>query len=291
MFKGVFTAIVTPFADGKIDEASLKKLVNWQIEQGIHGLIPCGTTGEGVTLNDEEWEDVVSIVLKAASGRVPVLAGAGSNSTDKAVKATKRAYKLGVDGVLQVTPYYNKPPQEGLYQHFKAVAEAADIPVMLYNVPGRTAVNMLPETVARLSKIKNIVALKEACGNLDQVKKVISLVPEKFSVLCGEDAQNFATYELGVVGAVSVASNVMPANVSDVWNKFENGDLNGARLAQEELQPLNKILFVETNPIPAKTSLSLMGFVRDEFRLPLVQMSNEGKQKLVEVLKGYKLIS
>ena len=290
MFKGILTAIVTPFKNGKVDEFALRNLIEWQIQEGVHGIVPCGTTGEGVTLSEDEWEDVINFTLKQVAARVPVIAGAGSNCTEIAVKKVKKAYKLGVEATLQVTPYYNKPTQEGLFQHFKAVASAADLPVVLYNVPGRTAVNMLPETVSRLGKIKNIVGIKEACGDLKQIKKLKSLVPDDFVILSGEDAQNLAIFELGGSGAISVASNVMPAKVADVWNKFESGDREGAKFVQEELQPLNKILFIETNPIPVKTSLVMMTKIHEEFRLPLTEMAAENKGELKDVLKRYKLI-
>lgn len=288
MFTGIFTAIVTPFSKGKLDEKTLRELVEWQIQEGIHGLVPCGTTGESATLSEEEWETVIKIVLEQTGARVPVIAGAGSNCTDKAVKLTKKAYKLGVSATLHVTPYYNKPPQEGLYQHFKAVAEAVPLlPVILYNVPGRSSVNMLPETVARLAKIKNIAGIKEACGDLNQIKKLRSLVGSDFDILSGEDAQNFSIYELGGVGAISVASNVAPAKVAEVWNKFSSGDKDSAKFAQEELQTLNKALFIETNPIPVKTALALLGRVKEEFRLPLVKMSPDNRKKLADVVLSW----
>ena len=220
MFKGIFTAIVTPFNNGKIDEKAYRDLIEWQIQEGIHGLVPCGTTGESVTLSDVEWEHVIEITLEQVSNRIPIIAGAGSNCTEKAVKLTKKAYKLGVAATLQVTPYYNKPTQEGLYEHFKAIAKAADLPVVLYNVPGRTSVNILPETTARLSRIENIVGIKEASGDLEQIKKTKKMVSEDFAILSGEDAQNLAIYELGGVGAISVTSNILPAKVSYVWNIF-----------------------------------------------------------------------
>ena len=291
MFHGIYTAIVTPFSKGRVDKKALREFVEWQIQEGVHGLVPCGTTGEGVTLSDDEWEEVIRTVIEQTSSRVPIIVGAGSNCTETAVKKTKRAQKLGVSAVLQVTPYYNKPTQEGLYQHFKAVAAAVpDLPVVLYNVPGRTAVNMLPETTARLAKIKNIVGIKEACGNLDQIKKLKSLVPSDFAILSGEDAQNLSIYELGGVGAISVASNIVPAKVVDVWNKFKDGDVGGAKIVQEGLNPLNKAIFIETNPIPVKTALSLMGKIKEEFRLPLTPMGNDNKKQFVEVLRGYRLI-
>lgn len=290
MFKGIFTAIVTPFNNGKIDEKAYRDLIEWQIQEGIHGLVPCGTTGESVTLSDVEWEHVIEITLEQVSNRIPIIAGAGSNCTEKAVKLTKKAYKLGVAATLQVTPYYNKPTQEGLYEHFKAIAKAADLPVVLYNVPGRTSVNILPETTARLSRIENIVGIKEASGDLEQIKKTKKMVSEDFAILSGEDAQNLAIYELGGVGAISVTSNILPANVSDVWNIFESGDKDGAKFIQEELQPVNKALFIETSPIPVKTSLAMMGRIKEEFRLPLTRMGPENKKKLIETLKGYRLV-
>lgn len=291
MFKGVFTAIVTPFRKGRFDEKAFRELIEWQIQEGVHGIVPCGTTGEGATLSDDEWEKVIETAVDQAAARVPVVAGAGSNSTEVAARKHRKAYKIGVSATLQVTPYYNKPMQEGLFQHFRTVAGAEPkLPVVLYNVPGRTSVNMLPETVARLSKIDNIVGIKEACGDLGQVARLASLVPQGFAILSGEDAQNFAIYELGGCGAISVASNVMPAKVSEVWNRFASGDREKAKFVQEELLPLNKAMFIETNPIPAKTALSLMGRVLEEFRLPLTQMGNENKERLREVLERYGLI-
>lgn len=291
MFQGVFTAIVTPFNKGKLDEKALREFIEWQIQEGIHGLVPCGTTGESATLTEEEWSRVIEITVDQARARVPVIVGAGSNSTDVAIKKHKKAYKLGVSASLQVTPYYNKPTQEGLYQHFKAVAGSEEkLPVILYNVPGRTSVNMFPETVARLSKISNILGLKEACGNIDQVKRIRSLVPKDFAMLSGEDAQNFAIYNEGGVGSISVASNVMPAKVAEVWDAFAAGDKEKAKFVQEELLPLNKVLFIETSPAPAKTSLSMMGRMKDELRLPLVGLLHENRKKLEEILKSYCLI-
>lgn len=291
MFTGIFTAIVTPFNKGKVDERSLRELIEWQIQSGIHGIVCCGTTGESATLSDGEWEDVIKITLAQVSSRVPVIAGAGSNCTDKAIKLTKKAYKLGVDATLQVAPYYNKPPQEGLFQHFKTIAESVSkLPIVLYNVPGRTGVNILPETVARLAKIKNIVGIKEACGNLNQIKKLKSLVPKEFDILSGEDAQNLEIYSAGGAGAISVSSNIMPAKVVEVWNEFSARNFDRAKFIQEELQPLNKAMFLETNPIPVKTALAMMEKVKEEFRLPLVPISQANREKLENVLKDYRLI-
>lgn len=291
MFEGVFTALVTPFNNGRVDERALRDLIEWQIQEGVHGLAPCGTTGEPATLSEDEWLRVIEITVEQTANRVPIIAGAGSNCTDAAVARTKKAYKLGVSATLQVTPYYNKPTQEGLYQHFKTIAAAVlALPVILYNVPGRTAVNMLPETVAKLSKIKNVVGIKEACGDLKQIEKLRRLAPKDFVILSGEDAQNFAIYERGGIGAISVASNIMPAKVADVWNKFSSGDTAGAKFIQEELLPLNKAIFLETNPIPVKTALAMMGRIKEEFRLPLTPMAEENKKNLKETLKAYKLI-
>ncbi|MBI2342131.1 MAG: 4-hydroxy-tetrahydrodipicolinate synthase [Deltaproteobacteria bacterium] len=290
MFQGVFTAIVTPINKDKIDERALRELTEWQIQEGVHGIVACGSTGEAMTLSEDEWERTIEIVVEQAKNRLPVIAGAGSNWTEKAVKLTKKAYKLGVAATLQVTPYYNKPTQEGLYQHFKAIAAACDLPVVLYNVPGRTAVNMLPETVARLSKISNIVGIKEASGDLNQIKKIRKLAGEDFIILSGEDAQNFAIYQLGGVGAISVASNIAPQKVASVWDKFEAGLKDEAKFIQEELLPLNKAIFIETNPIPVKTALAMMKKIKEEFRLPLTPMSSENKKRFEEVLKSYNLI-
>jgi 4-hydroxy-tetrahydrodipicolinate synthase len=290
MFKGVFTAIVTPINKDKIDERALRELTEWQIQEGVHGIVPCGSTGEAMTLSEDEWERTIEIVVDQVKNRLPVIAGAGSNWTEKAVNLTKKAYKLGVSATLQVVPYYNKPTQEGLYQHFKTIAAACDLPVVLYNVPGRTALNMLPETVARLSKISNIVGIKEASGDLSQIKKIRKLAGDDFIILSGEDAQNFAIYELGGVGAISVASNIMPQKVTSVWNNFEAGLKDEAKFIQEELLPLNKAIFIETNPIPVKTALAMMKKIKEEFRLPLTPMSSENRRKLEEVLKNYNLI-
>ncbi len=287
---GAMTAVVTPFADGNIDEAALRALVDWQINEGIQALVPCGTTGESATLSTDERARVVRIVVDAARGRVPVIAGAGSNNTTQAIEYARMVKDAGATAHLQVTPYYNKPTQEGLFQHFKAIAEAVDLPMILYNVPGRTAVNMEPATTLRLAALPRIVGIKEACGNLDQVKAITALAPEGFVVLSGEDAQNLEIYKLGGKGCISVAGNVAPRQVTEVWKRFASDELPAAERAQNELQKLNTAMFFETNPIPAKTALALMGRVREEFRLPMTRMSEANRARLETVLKQYGLI-
>lgn len=290
IFKGVMTAIITPFESGIIDEQAFRLLIDWQIKEGVDAIVVCGTTGEGATLTDEEHSKVIRIAVEQVSGRVGVIAGAGSNSTVKAIKLGKQAKAAGADGHLQVTPYYNKPTQEGLYQHFRVIASVVDLPMVLYNVPGRTAVNMLPETVERLSKVDNIVGLKEASGDINQIKRIISLVPGDFGVYSGDDSLNFDVYAAGGKGSISVTSNVAPSMVSQVWDKFSSGDKEEARKLQSDLNILNKIMFIETNPIPAKTSLALMKRCKEEFRLPMTPMSSQHKEELMSVLEQYKLL-
>lgn len=288
-------ALVTPFKEGPglkpdIDEKSLRELVEWQIAEGTDALVPCGTTGESATLDYEEHDRVVRIVVEQARKRIPVLAGTGANSTVEAIDITRRAEAIGADGSLQVTPYYNKPTQEGLYQHFQAIAAAVGIPVILYNVPGRTAVNMLPETVVRLAKIKNIVGIKEACGNLEQVKKVIQLCGTDFSVLSGEDAQNYEILEMGGRGTISVTCNVVPGKLAKMWDAFEGGRKSEAKALHQELLPLHDAMFFETNPIPVKTALGWMRRCGATMRLPLCPMGAENAARLKKVMGDYRLV-
>lgn len=289
-FRGVMTAIITPFRDGKVDLPSLRALIDWQIKSGVDGLVPCGTTGEAATLSYEEHDRVIRITVEQAAGRVPVFGGAGSNSTATAIKLAKQAKAAGADGHLQVTPYYNKPTQEGLYQHFKTIAAVVDLPMILYNVPGRTSVNMLPETVSRLAAIDTIIGIKEASGNMEQIKKIISETPSEFCIYSGDDALNLEIYQAGGKGSVSVTANVSPSHVSDVWDRFAAGNIDEAKRFHEELGPLNKVMFIETNPIPVKTALALMRRCLEEFRLPMTPMSEAHKEELRAVLKQYKLI-
>lgn len=290
MFKGSIVAIVTPFKNGKFDEKAYGDLIEWHIKQGTHGIVPCGTTGEASTLGFEEHYRVIEVAVKAANKRIPVIAGTGANSTDEAIEITKKAKKLGADGALLVTPYYNKPTQEGLYRHYKAVADAVKIPIVLYNVPGRTAVNMLPSTVARLTECKNIVGIKEATGDMKQVSELIRLCGDRLAVLSGDDFTTLPLLALGGHGAISVTANVAPKNSAEMYNAWVNGDIAKARELHYKLEPLNSAMFIETNPIPVKTALVMMGKIKEEFRLPLCEMSKANKEKLKGVLKSAKII-
>ncbi|HEY3489700.1 MAG TPA: 4-hydroxy-tetrahydrodipicolinate synthase [Candidatus Deferrimicrobiaceae bacterium] len=290
MFEGTIVALVTPFKNGKLDKKALKKLVEFQIGNGTKAIVPCGTTGEASTLSYEEHEAVIDIVIETAKGRIPVIAGTGSNNTSEAIELTKYAKKAGADAALVVTPYYNKPTQDGLFRHYKALTDAVDLPLILYNVPGRTGVNLLPGTVARLAAIKNIVAVKEASGNLGQVCEIIRSVPRDFTVLSGDDGLFFPMMALGAKGVISVASNVAPRLMSDLYDAWVAGDVEKARAIHYKLWPLFDVLFVETNPIPVKTAVALMGMVAEEFRLPLSPMGADNRKKLAKVLAGLKLV-
>ena len=290
MFKGSIVAIVTPFKNGKVDEAALGNLIDWHIRQGTNAIVPCGTTGESATLDYEEHHRVIRFTVEAVNKRVPVLAGTGANSTDETIMITREAKKSGADGALVVAPYYNKPTQEGLYRHYKTVAEAVRIPIILYNVPGRTAVNILPATVARLAEIKNIVAIKEATGDMKQASEVIRLCGNKITVLSGDDFTTLPLMALGGKGTISVSANVAPKLVSQMCALWEKGKFDEARKIHYKLEPLNAAMFIETNPIPVKTALALMGKIREEFRLPLCEMAPANREKLKTVLKDMKLI-
>jgi len=290
MFKGSIVAIVTPFRNGEIDEERLRELVEFQIENGTDGIVPCGTTGEASTLDYDEHDRVIEIVVQQAKKRVPVIAGTGSNSTKEAIEITEHAKRVGADGALLVTPYYNKPTQEGLYRHYKTVAESVALPQVLYNVPGRTGVNMLPETVARLADISNIVGIKEASGSLQQVSEIISLCGDKIEVLSGDDFITFPIMACGGSGVISVTANIMPKEVAGMVDAFNAGDLEEARRLHLMLLRISNAMFIETNPTPVKTALGLMGKCDDEVRLPLAPMSEANRNKLAAVMKEYKLI-
>ncbi|MBI5185281.1 MAG: 4-hydroxy-tetrahydrodipicolinate synthase [Nitrospinae bacterium] len=290
MFKGSFTALITPFKNGGIDEKSLRGLIEFQIEGGTAGLVPCGTTGESATLTHEEHKKVMEIVVDAAKKRVPVIAGTGSNSTAEAIALTKSAKEMGADAALLISPYYNKPTQEGLYRHYKAVAEAVDIPMILYNVPGRTQVNILPETVARLSRIKNIVALKDATGSLQQASDTISRCGGDFNLLSGDDANTLPILSVGGTGVISVTANIAPREVAGLCGAFFRGDLSEARKIHYRLLSLHNAMFIETNPIPVKTALALMGKCEESFRLPLCGISERNRESLKSTLKDFGLI-
>ncbi|OAG28110.1 4-hydroxy-tetrahydrodipicolinate synthase [Thermodesulfatator autotrophicus] len=290
--EGAIVALITPFKDGKVDEESYRALVEWQISRGIDGLLTVGTTGESATLSLEEKKRLYELTLEIANGRVPVIAGTGTNDTAKTIEMTKLAADIGVDACLLVTPYYNKPSQEGLYQHYKAVAEAVKkMPLILYNVPSRTGVSLAPETVARLSKIKNIVGIKEATGCMRQNTEIIRLCGNKFLLLSGDDFTCFTTMALGGHGVISASANVIPKEMSDMMKAAREGKWDKGRKLHLKIYPMFKAMFLESNPVPAKTALYLMGKIATpEVRLPLAPMSEANLEKLKEVLKDYKLI-
>ncbi|MBK5095035.1 MAG: 4-hydroxy-tetrahydrodipicolinate synthase [Deltaproteobacteria bacterium] len=289
MFHGAIVATVTPFRNGKLDRSALKKLVKFQIDSGTDGIVPCGTTGESATLSFEEHERVIDTVLQAVDGRVPVIAGTGSNNTKEAVALTRFAKRAGASAALVITPYYNKPTQDGLCRHFRAVAESANIPIILYNVPGRTGVNMTAQTVAQLAEIPNIVGVKEASGNLSQVCDIIRMTPRKFCVLSGEDSLFFPMMALGARGVISVTSNVAPRLMAELYDTYVIGEISRARDIHYRLWPLFQALFLETNPIPAKTALAMMRMIREEFRLPLSPMGDANRKALARVLSDMRL--
>ncbi len=289
MFEGSFVAIVTPFKNGKIDAPALSGLIEFHIENGTNGIVPCGTTGESATLDHAEHEEVVRITVETCKGRIPVLAGTGSNATYEAVELTQRAQKLGADGALLITPYYNKPTQEGLYQHFSTVAKETDLPIMLYNVPSRTAINMEPGTVARLSSIKNIVGIKEASGSLVQVSEIIDSCGPDFSVSSGEDALTWPILAIGGKGVISVTANLVPGKFAKLCQAAREGDVETAKALHYELLKLNDVMFIETNPIPVKAALALMGRIENEFRPPLCPPTEEHLSQLKTTLGIYAL--
>ncbi len=283
--RGCGTAIVTPFkADGSIDEPALRSFVNWQVEQGIDFLVPCGTTGETPTLTHDEWLRVIHITVEVVNGRVPIVAGATSNSTREAVEKAKTVAKIkGVDAILSASPYYNKPTQEGQYQHFKAQAEAVDKPIVLYNVPGRTAANIEPATLGRLAQIKNIIAVKEASGSLSQIAEAIAAVPENFLVFSGDDALTLPVIALGGVGIVSVASNEIPKQMSELARAALNNDWTTARKLNKKYLALMQANFIESNPMPVKAVLAMMGKIEENYRLPMVRMKADTRAKLEKI--------
>ncbi|OGQ01925.1 MAG: 4-hydroxy-tetrahydrodipicolinate synthase [Deltaproteobacteria bacterium RBG_19FT_COMBO_58_16] len=289
MFKGSITALVTPFKDGAIDEKAFRDLIEFQIESGSDGLVPCGTTGESATLTHEEHNRVIELTIEAASGRVPVIAGTGSNSTAETIQLTKHAEASGASAALLITPYYNKPSQQGLYEHYKKISEEVSIPLLLYNVPGRTSVNMAPETIARLSEINNIVGIKEATGDLKQVSEVIEYSTEGFAVISGDDFTTVPMLAIGAVGVISVTANIVPAEMSEMVNGYLEGRTKEALALHYRLATLHRSMFIETNPVPVKTALAMMGRIEEEFRLPLVRMSEANRAVLLGALTTYGL--
>ena len=284
--KGSLVAMVTPmFEDGAIDWTALEGLVNWHLEQGTHGIVPVGTTGESATLGVEEHLEVVAKTVELVAGRVPVVAGTGANATAEAIHLTRQAKQAGADGGLSVVPYYNKPTQEGLYRHFMTIADAVDLPVVLYNVPPRTACDMSAATVGRLATNESIIGIKEACGDAERVAELTAQVPRDFVILSGEDAQTMRMLELGAVGTISVTANVLPALMAEFCGAFLAGDIDRARSLDEKLQPIHEILFIEPNPQPSKWALHEMGRVKTGIRLPLIELSESARPALIERLK------
>lgn len=290
MFKGSMVALVTPFKSGKIDERTLKEIVEFHIKNGTEALVPCGTTGESATLSYEEHDKVIELVIEYAKGRIPVIAGTGSNSTEEAIILTKHALRAGAGASLQVSPYYNRPTQKGLYLHFKAIAEAVDIPIILYNIASRTGVNIEPETFAKLAEIKNIIGVKEASGSLEQMARIRRLCPKEFLLISGDDSLTLPVMSIGGVGVISVVANIIPRDVSDMCRKFGKGEIKKAQGLHYKMLNLVKAMFIETNPIPVKTAMALMKMIDPEMRLPLCEMLPENKEKLAKALKDYKLI-
>jgi 4-hydroxy-tetrahydrodipicolinate synthase len=289
-FTGVITALVTPFRNDAIDEAALRRLVEEQIAAGVDGLVPVGTTGESPTLTSEEHIRVVKVVVEAAKKRVPVIAGTGGNSTREAIELSQAAREVGADGMLQVTPYYNRPGQDHLYRHFKAIVEAVPLPTILYNVPSRTGCDLLPETIARLCELPQIVGVKEATGSALRAMQVIARVGDRLPVLSGDDAVAFPLFALGARGVISVVSNVAPADMSAMWDAAAAGNWQRARELHYKLLPLSEGLFVEVNPIPVKAALAMMGRIADELRPPLYPLAGGHREKLRAALAELKLV-
>ncbi len=290
MIHGSIVAIVTPFSDGAVDYGKLEELIEFHIESGTHGIVPVGTTGESPTLSHAEHEEVIKFTVEAVRGRIPVVAGTGSNSTEEALRLTRFAEQAGADAALVVTPYYNKPSQEGVYRHFRTIADKTSIPLILYNVPGRTVVNIEPETVERLfCDCESIIGIKEASGSLEQVSRIIFLCGEDLILLSGDDAVNYPLLTVGGKGFISVTANIAPADVSEMYNSFARGELEKAKELHYRLLPLSRALFVESNPIPVKTALAVMGKISPEIRAPLYELSGENLERLKRELESYGL--
>ena len=290
MFEGVLTALVTPFRDGVIDEPALQELVERQIAAGVDGLVPCGSTGESATLSHAEHRRAVEIVVQAARGRVPVVAGTGSNNTREAVELTQHAKEAGADGALLISPYYNKPTQEGLVEHFAEIARRTSFPLIVYNIPGRTASNLLPDTMRRLAEIEQVVGVKESSGDLDQVAHVVAATPDDFAVLSGDDWATLPMLAIGGSGVISTAGNLVPSDMVELVRAFRAGDVARAQAVHYRLLPLLDVLFCETNPIPVKAALALRGLVLDEIRLPLTKLTEPSRERLQLVMKEFGLL-
>ncbi|MBI4227704.1 MAG: 4-hydroxy-tetrahydrodipicolinate synthase [Candidatus Omnitrophica bacterium] len=283
-------ALVTPFRRGQVDVPRLKGLVDWHVRHGTSALVPCGTTGESATLSHEEHEQVIELVIQQARGRLPVIAGTGSNNTAEAIRLTRHAQRAGADAALLIAPYYNRPTQEGLYRHFRAVAEAADLPLIVYNIASRTGVNIEPDTMARLATLKTIVGVKEASGSLEQMTRIKALCGDRLALISGDDALTLPVLAIGGAGVISVVANILPRGVAQLVSAFERGRLAEARRRHYELAAITKALFLETNPIPVKTAMGLMGLIDPELRLPLCPMGAANQERLVAVLRQYRLL-
>jgi 4-hydroxy-tetrahydrodipicolinate synthase len=290
MFTGSLVAIVTPFRHGQFDERAFADLIEWQIAKGTNGIVPCGTTGESATLSHEEHNRVIELTVEVVNRRVPVIAGTGSNSTEEAIALTRHAKQAGADAALLITPYYNKPTQEGLYRHYRAVAESVALPLILYNIPGRTGVNMLPSTIARLASIPTIVGVKEGSGSVQQASDIVQLCGDRLTVLAGDDALTLPMMAVGGQGVITVTANLLPMEMAGLVKAFAAGQVAEARRIHFHLSPLFAALFYETNPIPVKEALGLMGKIDPELRLPLCPMAQETREQLVRVLKDARLI-
>jgi 4-hydroxy-tetrahydrodipicolinate synthase len=286
MFTGTYTAIVTPFKNGEIDEAALARLIKAQIKGGVDGIVPVGTTGESPTVDYEEHLEIIALAVKFAADKIKVLAGTGANSTSEAIYLTQEAEKLGVDGSLQVAPYYNKPTQEGLFQHFREIARKTKLPIVLYSIPGRCGVEIGVDTVWRLAReCKNIIGIKEAGGSCDRVSQLRAALGPRFEILCGDDSLTLPFMAVGAQGVISVVSNVAPREVSQLVRAFTAGDAKKALRFHQKLGPLFKDLFIETNPIPVKAALAMMGVIKEEYRLPLVPINGRNREMLRATLK------
>ncbi|MDE3059623.1 MAG: 4-hydroxy-tetrahydrodipicolinate synthase [Pseudomonadota bacterium] len=290
MFKGIYTALITPFKDGAIDEKAFRAFVEWQIAEGVHGLVPCGTTGESPTLSHAEHNRVVALCVEVAKGKVPVLAGTGSNSTEEAIMMTCHAKEAGADGALIVAPYYNKPTQEGLYQHFKAIHDAAQFPIVIYNIPGRSVVNITDETLARLSELPHIAGVKDATGDLARPYTLRAKMKKSLQLLSGEDMTAVAFNASGGQGCISVTSNIMPRRCAEVQEACLSGDYAKALRLHDTMVDLHSVLFCETSPAPVKCAAALMGKCRPDLRLPLVPVGEDHKEQITQVLRKLRLL-
>lgn len=291
MFQGSITALITPFRNGMVDEPAFQRLVQWQIEQGTDAVVPCGTTGESPTLSHQEDMRVTALCVEVAKGKAPVIAGTGSNSTEEAILLTTHAKQAGADAVLIVTPYYNKPTQEGLYQHYKAIHDAVDIPIIIYNIPGRCAVDMTVETMARLAKLPNVVGVKDATADLQRPAKTRAAIGPEFTQLTGEDATVLPFLAQGGHGAISVTSNVAPRQCADLHDAWQRGDVTTAQQINERLMPLHQALFVETSPAPVKYAASLLGLCENQVRLPLVSVTRQTERRVWEAMAQAGLVN